>query len=105
MARVAVNPCRKALPPTGPISPPQKKPTRGPKGSSMHVIYQKRHKCLALAARKRIYLELVRYQDTHAGQDEKAYVVVAKRWRIPSGAAKKIAFEGASRNWPLPPLP
>src|SRR5215218_5143520 len=28
MARVAVNPCRKALPPTGPISPPQKKPAR-----------------------------------------------------------------------------
>jgi catechol 2,3-dioxygenase-like lactoylglutathione lyase family enzyme len=27
-ARVAVNPCRKALPPTGPISPPQKKPAR-----------------------------------------------------------------------------
>src|SRR5438552_14550731 len=28
MARVAVNPWRKALPPTGPISPPQKKPAR-----------------------------------------------------------------------------
>jgi hypothetical protein len=27
-ARVAVKPCRKALPPTGPISPPQKKPAR-----------------------------------------------------------------------------
>jgi hypothetical protein len=25
---VAVDPCRKALPPTGPISPPQKKPAR-----------------------------------------------------------------------------
>src|SRR5207302_9415124 len=33
-ARVAVKPCRKARPPTGPISPPQKKPASAPVPSS-----------------------------------------------------------------------
>lgn len=73
--------------------------------ASMHVIYKKQHRCLNLGTRKLIYQELAHYQDIHPGQDLKAYVVVAKRWRVPEKAAWKIAYEGASKNWPLPPLP
>jgi hypothetical protein len=53
----------------------------------------------------RIFWELVRYQDTHPGQDLRAYVVVAKRWRIRVAMAKTIGIEGATKNWPMPPPP
>jgi len=68
----------------------------------LHTIYRGKHKCLSVALRKRIYYELVRYQDTHPGQDERAYYVIARRFRIPVGTARKIAIEGSLKVWPLP---
>jgi hypothetical protein len=52
-----------------------------------------------------IYYELVRLQDRGTVSDTQAYVIIAKRFRVPLSAVKRIAFEGASKNWPLPPLP
>jgi hypothetical protein len=72
---------------------------------SKHVIYKSRHKCLTVGQRKQIFWELVRYQDRNPGQDERAYVVIAKQWQIPVKAAYAIAYEGASKNWPMPPPP
>jgi hypothetical protein len=75
--------------------------TRG----SMHLVYNGAYKCLSRATRKRIYWQLTYWQDRHPGQDVQAYYAIARRWRISLIAVKKIAFEGASHNWPLPPLP
>ena len=73
---------------------------------SMHVIYKKKHKCLSISVRKRIYWELARWQDTHPCQDERAYVVIAKRFKVPLRAVTKIAVEGSKPpGWPLPPVP
>lgn len=72
---------------------------------SLHTIYRGVHKCLSVPLRKRIYFDLVRYQDTHPGQDERAYYVIARRFRIPVTTTRKIAIEGSIKMWPLPPPP
>jgi hypothetical protein len=72
---------------------------------SQPAVYVGQTKCVTLAARKRIYWELVHYQDTHPGQDEHAYVVIAKRWRISLEAVQRIAVDGSVKMWPLPPSP
>jgi hypothetical protein len=86
------------------LAAPQAPSKRCAKGQ-MHAIYKGVHKCLGLALRKRIYWELAHYQDTHPGQDKHAYYVIAARFRIPVRAVQLIAVEGATKSWPLPPLP
>ena len=70
---------------------------------SMHVVYRGHHTCLGVATRKLIYYELARWQDTHPGQDVRAYSVIAARFRIPVNAVKVIVVEGLTKGWPLPP--
>jgi hypothetical protein len=75
-----------------------------PRGS-VHTVYAGEHRCLSVGERRLIFWELVRWQDRHPGQDVRAYAVIAKRWRIAVATAWKIAYEGASKNWPMPPPP
>jgi hypothetical protein len=72
------------------------------KRGSMHTIYKGQHRCLDLALRKLIYRELVHWQDTHPGQDFRAYVVIGRRFLVPVNAAYKIAAGGSAKIWPLP---
>jgi hypothetical protein len=55
--------------------------------------------------RKLIYREIVHYQDTHPGRDEQAYGVIANRYRVSAAVTHRIGLEGATQNWPMPPLP
>ncbi len=80
-----------------------KTPAHRCSNGSMHVVYRGHHKCLGVATRKLIYYELAQWQDTHAGQDVRAYSVIAARFRIPVNAVKVIVVEGLTKGWPLPP--
>lgn len=63
------------------------------------------HRCLTLAVQKVVYRQLVHYQDTHPGQDEHAYVVIAKRWHLTLTQLRLLAARGSVQMWPLPPMP
>jgi len=51
--------------------------------------------------RKKIFYELVKYQD-RTGDDEGAYKVIAKRYGLPERAVTAIATEGALKSWLMP---
>lgn len=72
-----------------------------PRGA-LHVVYERRHRCLSPATRKRIFRDLIRYQNAHAGRAAATYAAIAKRWRIPPAAVSKIVVEGAVKRWPVP---
>jgi len=54
--------------------------------------------------RKNIFYKLVEYQD-RTGNDEGAFKVIAKRFKIPEKAVSAISGEGTVKNWPMPDLP
>ena len=56
---------------------------------------------MPLKTKQKIFRALVEYQDQGKG-DSKAYEVVAKRYRITTEQAKKIAKEGLEYGWPMP---
>ena len=51
--------------------------------------------------RKKIFYELVQYQDK-TGDDEGAYKVIGRRYGLPDKAVTAIVTEGIARNWPIP---
>lgn len=53
--------------------------------------------------RRQIYFELCAAQDAGVG-DTQAYVIMARKYGIPTDEVYAIAGEGAIKRWPLPPL-
>jgi hypothetical protein len=53
--------------------------------------------------RRQIYYELCAAQDAGVG-DSQAYIVMARKYGIPTDTVYAIAGEGAIKQWPLPPL-
>ena len=56
---------------------------------------------IPLSDRKKIFYELVEYQDK-TGDDVGAYKIIGKRYDLPDKAVRAIATEGALKNWPMP---
>jgi hypothetical protein len=56
---------------------------------------------IPISDRKKIYYELVKYQD-QTGEDLAAFVNVGKRYGIPEKAMKAIGMEGSLKLWPMP---
>ncbi len=56
---------------------------------------------IPIQERKKIFYELVDYQD-RTGNDEGAFMIIAKRFGIPKKAVTSISGEGAVKNWPMP---
>jgi len=58
-------------------------------------------KSISLAKRKRIFYELVKYQD-QTGNDVLAYFVIAERFNITVEKTREIGFEGLRNKWTMP---
>jgi hypothetical protein len=71
------------------------------KRGELHVVSGGHHRCLTKAQRRRIFVALVRLRD--AGYGERAYTIIARRFRLSLAAVRLIAAEGARRG--LPPAP
>jgi len=56
---------------------------------------------LSIAEKKRIFYDLVLYQD-RTGDDKGAYSAIGKRYGLPERATEAIAIEGGLKNWPMP---
>jgi hypothetical protein len=57
---------------------------------------------LTPAQRKQMFRQLAHWQDTHPGQDEQAYTVIAGRWHRSLHVVRLVAYEGASKGWAVP---
>ena len=53
------------------------------------------------ATRQKIFYDLVKYQDD-TGDDEGAFIVIAKRYNYPIKAIRAIGIEGALKKWQTP---
>lgn len=60
---------------------------------------------ITLEKKKRIYYELVEYQDEHPGQAEESYRVIARRYGLTEKQIISIAGEGSTEHWPMPEYP
>jgi hypothetical protein len=58
---------------------------------------------LSESKRQQIYYELCAAQDAGVG-DRQAYVLMARKYGIPTDMVYAIAGEGNLKRWPLPPL-
>jgi predicted transglutaminase-like cysteine proteinase len=56
---------------------------------------------LAEPKKRKIFYELVAAQDAGVG-DERAYIIIAKRFNISVAEVQEIGIEGAMRDWSMP---
>jgi hypothetical protein len=71
------------------------------KRGELHVVSGGHPRCLTKAQRRKIFVALVRLRD--AGYGERAYTIIARRFRLSLAVIRLIAAEGARRG--LPPAP
>jgi hypothetical protein len=56
------------------------------------------------STRRQMFYDLVAEQDKGTG-DERAYEVIAQAYGVDVDIVQEIAVEGATKGWPMPPLP